>query len=747
MQEMLRIRLQLFGRFAASIVEPAPRLVQIAGRHRRALLAYLAMRPGYEETRERLAALLWGESADKQARQNLRQALLLLREDFSPAGIDPLKIERDIVGLDPARVAVDAREFLALAESNDIADLERALALHSGEFLDGLDLDIEAFEEWKRAERARIAAAATAFGKLANLHDRAGNGPQAVRALEKLVTLDPLNEERQRSLLRLLARHRGRDAALAQAETFARKLRDELGATPEPATAAFIEEIRQRATSSEPPAASAPHRISSLSPAETALAASRRSTWLPQRAVLGWSAAAVVLLALTLGLLRASDRAERAAAGPTPAANIDEQSWRSPSILPGVAVDQAALARQGAHAVLVLPFAADAAGGVSVQALADRMTSDLVNDLSRVQGLRVISQQTSRLYRDRATDVAVIGAELGVRYVVEGRLQIQGSTVRINVGLTDTTTRLQVWSDRFEREQSERFAAQDEIVRSIARHLHVTVLTMEADRRAPISAGDPKVDDLIAKGWSEIIRIFEFGAASAAGQYFEEALKLQPTNGGAMLGLAGYHVAVVATFVVEDTRPHIEQAELLLARVLKLNPRTVMGNYYQGVLHKVRGDPHAALAFFTKCLEINPSFALAYANAGHTMSRIGRLQDGIEHVRYAIRLSPKDPNLGSWSLYAGEIELELGHDDAALEWLKRAVALNPRQPFNQAALAAIFALRGDKPNAAKHAAEVKAIAPWLTLDRMLERVIGLSEAGHRPGRLVEGLKLAFAPQG
>jgi len=207
MEQSARVRLRLLGRFAAEIGADQPHIVEISGRLRRALLAYLAMQPNFAESRERLAALLWGDSPDRQARQNLRQCLLDLRREFEPVGYDPFKIDRETIALDPELIAVDAREFLALCRSDDPADLERAVGLYAGPFLDGLDLDASTFGEWARNERARVEqAAALAFEKYALRQDEARNGAQAVRATERLVALDPLRESAQRLLIRLLAR-------------------------------------------------------------------------------------------------------------------------------------------------------------------------------------------------------------------------------------------------------------------------------------------------------------------------------------------------------------------------------------------------------------------------------------------------------------------------------------------------------------------------------------------------------------
>jgi tetratricopeptide (TPR) repeat protein len=343
-------------------------------------------------------------------------------------------------------------------------------------------------------------------------------------------------------------------------------------------------------------------------------------------------------------------------------------------------------------------------------------------------------------------DSAAVGAELGVRYVVDGGLQVQDDTMRINIALVDARTRLQVWADRFERDRSSRFAAQDEIARGLARALHVNVMAAE-ERRRPASVSDPGVNDLLAKAWFSMLRISDTGANPQTEKTFEEVLRRDPDNGSALLGLGGYHVTVAAMFLAPDAPSHIAKAETFLDRALRQNPNASLVHYFLGNLYKLQGRPEEALGAYTRVLELNPSFAPAYAQVGHVLSRIGRIGEAMEHVRYAMRLSPKDPSLGLWSLFAGEIELELGHDQAALDWLTRAIRTDPRSPFAHASLAAAMALRGDDSGAEREALQVENIAPWLTRDRMIARLTGLSEHGGEPRRLIEGLRKAFPRSG
>jgi adenylate cyclase len=193
----------------------------------------------------------------------LRQCLLRLRSNFEPVGLDPLVVDPQTVRINGDLVQVDAVEFLHRAQSQAPADLEQAAALYRGELLEGLVLDKEPFDTWLQAQRAEVAKAAThVLRRAAEQRDQAGDGFGAIQVGEKLVALDPVNEDAHRLLLRLLARHQGRDTALRHADTLARMVREEVGSELEAATTDLITEIRKSA----PPAVAAADAAGSPEP-------------------------------------------------------------------------------------------------------------------------------------------------------------------------------------------------------------------------------------------------------------------------------------------------------------------------------------------------------------------------------------------------------------------------------------------------------------------------------------------------
>jgi formylglycine-generating enzyme required for sulfatase activity/DNA-binding SARP family transcriptional activator len=244
MRAISGIGLHLLGRFAVFPARAPDQPLSISSRKGRALLAYVSMQPEPTLTREQLATLLWGDRFDPQARQSLRQCLLALRKQLESVAPGLLFLDGDLVGLKAPLFSTDAHEFAALAD--EAANLERALVLYRGEFLAGFSLDVEPFDEWVRGERARLAAIAARLLELqAQQSDECGHGEQALRACERLLAIDPLREDWQRLALKLTARHRGRDPAMARANALLALLRGELDADPEPATVTLIADIKR----------------------------------------------------------------------------------------------------------------------------------------------------------------------------------------------------------------------------------------------------------------------------------------------------------------------------------------------------------------------------------------------------------------------------------------------------------------------------------------------------------------------
>jgi TolB-like protein/Tfp pilus assembly protein PilF len=215
-------------------------------RKAKAVAAFLALQCGHSQSRERLADLFWQGSQEEQARTNLRQCLSTLRKHLGAA----LVTDGDGVILDRAAVDLDVERFKRLIGKNDIAALEDAAALYTGDLLDGFALKEDAFEAWIRPERERYRGLMIdGMIRLIGLHEAAKDAGAAAKSAARLLALDPLNEDVHRTLMRAYAAQGRHGVALKQFETCRDILRHELGVEPELATVELFHDIRRRRTS------------------------------------------------------------------------------------------------------------------------------------------------------------------------------------------------------------------------------------------------------------------------------------------------------------------------------------------------------------------------------------------------------------------------------------------------------------------------------------------------------------------
>jgi DNA-binding SARP family transcriptional activator len=194
-----------------------------------------------------LANLLWGDKEERLARQSLTQAISDIRKGFAGAPDNPMRSNQREVSLDVRQLHVDALDLSDLAASNDPKDLEKAIALRVGEFLEGFNVQQDPFEDWLIAERAQAnELVAGILRRLLDRYEEQSKLDEAVRVAQRHLTIQPLEETVHRRLMGLF-KLQGRTAAAArQYETCAGLLRDELDVAPQPETAALYRTLFPR---------------------------------------------------------------------------------------------------------------------------------------------------------------------------------------------------------------------------------------------------------------------------------------------------------------------------------------------------------------------------------------------------------------------------------------------------------------------------------------------------------------------
>lgn len=248
---MTRASVTLLGGFHLRLDSEAG--LTLPTRKAQALLAYLAARLGRACPRDKLLALLWGDTTEARARNSLRQALFTLRK-YLPAVPSSFLIEGQTIALNPAAVDVDVASFEQLAATGTPEALEGAAALYQGDLLAGFSLDVAAFEEWLLAERERLHELAhRVLAKLLAHQSGSGQTEAAIQTALRGLALDPLQEPVHRTLMGLYTQQGRWAAAFRQYHVCAGLLQRELGVAPEPETTQLYDDLRQKRGFLAPP--------------------------------------------------------------------------------------------------------------------------------------------------------------------------------------------------------------------------------------------------------------------------------------------------------------------------------------------------------------------------------------------------------------------------------------------------------------------------------------------------------------
>ncbi len=643
---MARLTLQLFGGLCAYRESGAD--AAAAGRKGCALLAYLALNPKQRCTRDRLATLLWSDRGEEQARHSLRQALLSLRKVLDDESASILVSDGDRLTLDPEAIAVDVQAFERLAASQTRDALEQAGMLYAGDFLDGIEVRSEGFEAWLAAERTRLRdLAADVLLRLTHIYMDGGEWDAALEAAQRLLALDPAREEGHRILMRLYDRTGRRSLALRQYRICEDSLKRELDAAPAPETVRLHAEIRARGEERaggvedsngvagkgplprgiEVAAAPGPSSPSAGSGANMAVASARslrRGAWL-------WTAAAVAVIVAVAALwaLYPRDRATTEAAFPLP---------EKPSIA-------------------VLPFE-NQSGDSNQDSFVDALTGDITTALSIISEMFVIDRYSTLVYPSKRATLKQVAAELGVRYVLEGRVQRSGDRVRVSVELFDTVTGdraksivpIRSWADQYDREVKDIFALQDEITLAIITALQVSITEGEQERISLIHGTHNLQAWILAGRGLQSLRRLTQGDNARARAFYRAAAALDPNYPGAWDGLAWTHVLDSRFSWSSAPETDLETASELAEKALALDPKRSRSYALVGTIRLMTGDFAQAVASGERAVSLDPNGAEVAALLAFALTYTGDIERSVALLNKAMRLSPYYPGWYRWTL-------------------------------------------------------------------------------------------------
>ncbi len=350
--------------------------------------------------------------------------------------------------------------------------------------------------------------------------------------------------------------------------------------------------------------------------------------------------------------------------------------------------------------IVVLPFA-DLSEGRGQQYFADGITDDLTTDLSRLAGMFVIARNTAFTYKDKLIDAKQIGRELGVRYVLEGSVRRSGDQVRVNAQLVDAETGGHLWAERFDRDTSDLLAVQNEITGRIALTLHLELVGAEVARLIE----RPDAMDYILRGRAASYRSPTPENYAEAVGWFERALSLDPASVEAKSLLASILAARALDRMTDTSADDFARAEALVRQVLAVSPRSPIAHYAYGQVLRATRRNEQCIPEYQEALAFNRSWADALAGLGWCKFWVGSLDEAIAMHEQALRLSPRDPQIGYWYHRIGQVHLLQSRIQEAIPWLEKGRSTIPTFPLAYSFLGAAYALNGETERGAVELAE------------------------------------------
>src|SRR5579872_2165792 len=348
------------------------------------------------------------------------------------------------------------------------------------------------------------------------------------------------------------------------------------------------------------------------------------------------------------------------------------------------------------NSVAVLPFS-NASGDPNAEYLTDGITEGVIDRLSGLPSLKVISRTSAFRYKKRDIEPQKVGKELGVEALVTGRVIQRGDDLSISVELVDAREDKQLWGEQYSRKVADIASMQQEIARAVSGNLGVRLSSEEKTRLNKSSATNPEVYQLYLKGR------YHANQATAAGlkksiEYFEQAIDKDPGYALAYAGLADSCSEAGGGWAYLPPNETLPKAKAASMKALELD----------GML----AEAHASLATaelfydwdwsraereFKRAIELNPNSAMPHARYSQLLStNIGRSDEAIAEAQRAQELDPLSPDIVS---NLGFIYLDIRQLDEAIAQFQKALDLNPNLPVVRSLLAYAYAMKRMYPQA------------------------------------------------
>ena len=297
------------------------------------------------------------------------------------------------------------------------------------------------------------------------------------------------------------------------------------------------------------------------------------------------------------------------------------------------------------QSIAVMPFVNES-GNSDVEYLSDGMTETLIGSLSQLPNLNVKARSSVFRYKGKETDAKTIGRELNVQAILNGRVVQRGDQITLSLELVDVLTENAIWSQQYNRKQTDLVTLQSEVARDVSSKLKSKLSGADVAKVEKTYTANPEAYQLYLKGkffWNKRTG----GSLKQAAELYQQAIEKDPNYALAYSGLAETYV-LFSSYDVAPATDSMPQAKAAALRALEIDDslaeaHTALGFY----LSNYEWDRDSSEREYRRAIELKPNYSTAHHWLGADLGNVKRLEESIAEMRRAEELDPLSPIIGT----------------------------------------------------------------------------------------------------